>query len=65
MVSHRSKRAPNDLIDAYLAVAVGQFIKHGSSRGERVEVYNELLRIEREAKERGHPLQYAGKELIR
>jgi len=65
MVSHRSKRAPNDLIDAYLAVAVGQFLKHGSSRGERVEVYNELLRIEREAKEKGRLLQYAGKELVK
>jgi enolase len=65
MVSHRSKRAPNDLIDAYLSVAVGQFLKHGSSRGERVEVYNELLRIEREAKERNLRLPFAGKELVK
>jgi len=65
MVSHRSKRAPGDFIDAYLSVAVGQFIKHGSSRGERVEVYNELLRIEREAKDRNRPLPYAGRELVK
>jgi len=65
MVSHRSKRAPNDFINTHLAIAVGQFIKHGSSRGERVEVYNELLRIEREAKERGEPIPYAGAELVR
>ncbi|MBN2095365.1 MAG: phosphopyruvate hydratase [Candidatus Aenigmarchaeota archaeon] len=65
MISHRSKRAPGDFIDAYLSVAVGQFIKHGSSRGERVEIYNELLRIEREAKEMNRPLPYAGRSLVK
>ncbi len=64
IVSHRSKRASGELIDAYLAVAVGQLIKYGSSRGERVEVYNELLRIERDAKTAGRPLEYAGKEMF-
>ena len=65
MISNRSKRAPNDFINAYLAVAAGQIIKHGSSRGERVEIYNKLLKIERDAKERGKPLPYAGKEMIK
>ncbi len=62
MISHRSKRVPGDLINAYLAVAVGQMIKHGSSRGERVEMYNELLKLERDAEGK---LPYASKDLIK
>lgn len=61
MISHRSKRAPNDFINAYLSVAAGQMLKHGSSRGERVEVYNKLLEIERES---GNEIHYAGKDIF-
>ena len=64
MISHRSKRAPNDFINAYLSVAAGQMLKHGSSRGERVEAYNKLLEIERESKESGNGIPYAGKDFF-
>ncbi len=58
IISHRSKVVPGDFINAHLAIAVGQMIKHGSSRGERIEVYNELMRVERESS-----LPYAGNSI--
>ena len=65
IISHRSNQAPGDLLNAYLAIATGQMIKYGSSRGERVEAYNEILRIERDAKIFGKKLEYAGKNLLK
>jgi enolase len=49
--SHRGGGETNDTFLADLAVAVGaEYIKVGITRGERVEKYNRLLRIEEEMK---------------
>lgn len=49
--SHRGGGETNDTFLADLAVAVGaEYIKVGITRGERVEKYNRLMRIEEEMK---------------
>jgi enolase len=52
--SHRGGGETNDTFLADLAVAVGaEYIKVGITRGERVEKYNRLFRIEEEIKTNG------------
>ncbi len=63
MISHRSGAAVEDTTISHLAVGwnVGQ-IKAGAPCGERNAKYNELLRIERQLRERGSS-SYAGQRV--
>lgn len=65
VISHRSGETSDSTI-ADLAVAVGNGqIKTGSiSRTDRIEKYNQLLRIEEEMTHRGQKPVYRGKELL-
>ena len=52
ITSHRGGGETNDTFMVDLAVAVGsEYIKVGPTRGERVEKYNRLMRIEEELNE--------------
>ncbi len=65
VISHRSGETSDSTI-ADLAVAVGNGqIKTGSiSRTDRIEKYNQLLRIEEEMTRKGQKPVYRGKELL-
>jgi len=53
ITSHRGGGETNDTFMVDLAVAVGsEYIKVGPTRGERVEKYNRLMRIEEEMNEK-------------
>ena len=60
MISHRSGETVDSFIsDLAVAFQTGQIKTGAPSRGERVEKYNQLLRIEQDAKEKA---MYAGKD---
>jgi len=63
IVSHRSGETADTFI-SHLVVGMntGEIKAGASSRGERVEKYNELLRIEEDL---GENATYAGKEMFR
>jgi len=63
MVSHRSGETVDSFIaDFTVAMATGQLKTGAPCRGERLEKYNQLLRIEEELGPRAH---YAGRSILR
>ena len=60
MVSHRSGETVDSFIaDLTVAMATGHLKTGAPARGERVEKYNQLMRIEEEL---GSKAQYAGRK---